>query len=125
MVGFSFMAMTHMRLAQFLNEKCSDPEAVRTNVEYLMGKKKSFASFDAEYHYKEALRYFLKTEQLLTARSEYRNTLSSMVYLEGDINENSYHFGAALDRYMLVNGKVDARIKICEKMLRKLSGPID
>jgi hypothetical protein len=61
---------------------------------------------------------YQKAIQLHTAGVEYKRTIAGMIYLEDDFNDNAYHFGAAVERYMFINGVFYLRINDCEKAIK-------
>jgi hypothetical protein len=82
-------------------------------------KQKSQTSLDATYHYQRAKLLYEKTIQLHTGGREYKRIISEMIYLEDDFNDNAYHFGAALDRYFMVNGVLKEMVDVCDKEILK------
>jgi hypothetical protein len=44
-----------------------------------------------------------------------------MVYLEDDLNDNAFNFGAAMERYLFTNGVLEAGIRKCERMLATIA----
>lgn len=124
-MGFSYCAFTHLRIAKFLcimnqlNEK-NDPglvEYMKNGVHYMLGDK-SRSILDEQYHFQMAREYYEKAIQLHTAGSEYKSLIGSLIYLEDDINDNAYHFGAALDRYMMMNGLFHKNRQECMNMVK-------
>lgn len=66
---------------------------------------------DANFHYNMAASHMEKAKQLHTQGQEYRKNMDNLIYLEDDINDNAYHFGAAIDRYLMTNGVFDKVIE--------------
>lgn len=122
LMGFSFIAFKHFRIGCLLkqiNESTGKEmimEKVRKDLEFNFGEK-MFGSFDHQYHLQIAKSYFHKTIQLHTTGNEYKKAVNEMVYLEDDFNDNAYHFGAAYDRYLMVNGVFESRIRECERLI--------
>jgi len=44
-----------------------------------------------------------------------------MIYLEDDFNDNAYHFGATIDRFLMINNAFHKRMNQCSKALGKNS----
>lgn len=124
MLGHAYAAYTHARIARFIEEieKTGLTEGeklkgkVKTELENLLGNS-SLVLTDKLYHYSMAKDNYAKTIQLHVAGNAYKKTIKDMIYLEDDFNDNAYHFGAALDRYMLVKGVFTENIESCEKII--------
>lgn len=126
MLGLSYFAYTHYHVADFLNktkkhmyldapkEEGSFHEKLKKEMEQVLGKG-SYSAFDISYHYLMAKQLYSKAIQLHTAGVEYKNAISQLIYLEDDFNDNAYHFGAALDRYMMSYDVFIGRIEECDK----------
>lgn len=117
LIGHSSFAYTHYRIAKFLKNFKVDKE-IRSGVENLVGKG-SYVSFDAVYHFQMARDLYKKVKQLHTAGKEYKKVISEMIYLEDDFSDNAYHFGAAINRYLMINRDFDEKIKYCEEQISK------
>lgn len=125
MLGPSFIANIHYTLADVLNIKITDNKNIAQELERT--KKEKFTqilgegsktTYDVKYHFEMAKDYFKKAIELHTGNSEYKNQINKMIYLEDDFNESSYHFGAALERYLLVNNHYDKRINRINKIIK-------
>ena len=122
LMGYSFIAFKYYKigvLLNFINKydlNGSLMKKVKENLEFVFNEK-LFGSFDHNYHLNMAKEYFQKTIQLHTSGNEYKKAVSEMVYLEDDFNDNAYHFGAAYDRYMMVNSVFLKKIEQCEKII--------
>jgi hypothetical protein len=114
-IGHSSFAYTHLRLARFLKRYPIDDSSmkIKEKLDVVMDKG-SYTSVDATYHYQLARDLYTKAIQLHTAGNEYKKTIGEMVYLEDDFNDNAYHFGAALNRYLMINGDFKDYIKECD-----------
>lgn len=91
----------------------------KENLKKILGGK-SYAALDIEYHYGKAKDKYELSIQLHTAGSEYRNQIRDMIYLEDDFNDNAYHFGAAVERYLMVNDFFSRKINEINNELIKL-----
>jgi hypothetical protein len=129
MVGPSYIAYTHYRIGEFiqgLSRRLEEEDfldfmnALKGKLSDILGKS-TFSTLDMVYHYRMARDLYRKSEQLHQAGSEYKKAIQSMIYLEDDFSDNAYHFGAALDRYKLINEGFSRRIDKCEKFLIKQS----
>lgn len=119
MISYSSYAYTHFRLAEFLrlvnnSEKTFDE--IDKEIKSLFGSG-SYSSLDYIYHFQMAKNFYQKAIELHTAGNEYKKTVGGMIYLEDDFNDNAYHFGAAYDRYMMINGAFESKIQKCNKVL--------
>nr|WP_295922400.1 hypothetical protein [uncultured Dyadobacter sp.] len=113
LVGHSFMAYHYYRLAElfdFDNKKRGVAlpaeivkEAKDNFTENFSNEKNAYATFDRNYNYGMAASHYEKAIRLHSAGDQYRKSLSDTHYLEDDLNDASYHFGAAMDRYLMVN----------------------
>jgi hypothetical protein len=118
-IGYRFRGITHYHLASFITNvlplhvatSISEDE-VRSQIDYLLGEG-SYSSLEANYHYKMAKDFFEKAIRLHSSGTEYKTMLSDMMYLEDDFNDNSYHFGAAMDRYLINNDVFKSKIDSC------------
>lgn len=134
MLSFSFYAYTHFKIAEFLKyiEKVEKGnKGVLNNISKAMDELLgvgSYSSLDILYHYSRAREYYNKTIELHTGGEEYKKTLNRMNYLEDDLNDNAYHFGASVDRYMLINGVFDNKLETCKREISertdKLNEPL-
>lgn len=113
LVGHSFMAYHYYRLAElfdFDNDKRGVAlpaeivkEAKDNFTKNFSNEKNAYATFDRDYNYGMAASHYEKAIKLHSAGDQYRKSLSDTHYLEDDLNDASYHFGAAMDRYLMVN----------------------
>lgn len=125
MLGYSYQAYTHFRIAQFLVDHKGmvlyDPllKGAIQQITELSEFRGSKTIDDPLYHFSMAKKYYVKTLQLHTEGTEYRSTMDDMIYLEDDINDNAYHFGAAMERYLLGNQTIRKYIGICNQYLKR------
>lgn len=116
LIGHSSFAYTHLRIAKFL-KKFKVNKEIRDGIESIIGKG-SYVSFDKVYHFQMAKDLYIKVIQLHTTGKEYKKTIGEMIYLEDDFSDNAYHFGAAINRYLMINGDFVENIKECENEIR-------
>lgn len=110
MMGYSFNGRIHLWLAQTAKRIAKNTAAcisIKEKLVYLLGSGQQHF-LDYKFHASMAIDYFDKAVQLHTAGMEYRRTVKDMIYLEDDFNDNGYHFGAALERYILTKGVFEA-----------------
>ena len=72
------------------------------------------------FHYQRAKMLYEKALELHSTGTAYKQMISGMMYLEDDFNDNAYHFGISLDRYLIVNGTIHIRIKECDTKIIEL-----
>ena len=129
MMGFSYIAHIHFLIAKFIDtfpfSTPNDPSIIFTTpyksiiqliiqcTGEILGKSYYYSLNNASHHYKEAKSMYEKAIQLHTIGAQYHKTMDDIIYLEDDINDNAYHFGAALDRYLMINGFFATRINQC------------
>ena len=78
---------------------------------------------DKYYHYSVARTHYEKAKQLHKSGAEYIKNMDNIVYLEDYINDNAFHFGAGLDRFMLTNGLVETLCGACEAAIEDRVNP--
>lgn len=122
MMSPSYIAYTHYRVAKFIEQHSTlikekiNGCSVQDDIEGYFGPG-SYSSLSYTYHYSKAKENYEKAIQLHTAGKEYKKTINEMIYLEDDFNDNAYHFGAAIDRYLMVHGVFNHYIGECDKKL--------
>lgn len=119
MLGHSFVAFTYFRMAEFIREANLTKEgetALREKLELVLGRG-SMVLTDYRYHYEKAADHYERAIQLHTAGHEYRKTVRDMIYLEDDFTDSAFHFGAALDRYLMVRGVFEKNINTCKNYM--------
>ena len=115
LIGHSSFAYTHLRIGKFLKKfKIKENPEIQAGVENIVGKG-SYTSFDYVYHFQMAKDLYNKVIQLHTAGKEYKKTIGEMIYLEDDFSDTAYHFGAAINRYLMINDDFVAKIAECDK----------
>ncbi|MFS2185623.1 hypothetical protein ACCC92_03055 [Mucilaginibacter sp. Mucisp84] len=117
-LGHSYFAYTHFRVGLYLSKLGNDTALIESQLESLLGSG-SYASLDIGYHFSKAKELYEKAMQLHSAGDAYKNMIEDMIYLEDDFNDSAYHFGAALDRYMMTNRMFAERVKSCNKEIKK------
>ncbi len=63
------------------------------------------------YNSEMALHHYWYAKELHNEGMSYREQLESMYYLNDDFNDNRFHFNAAIERYWINSGVIDARIE--------------
>ncbi|WP_019945526.1 hypothetical protein [Dyadobacter beijingensis] len=126
-VGNSFLAYHHYRLAEYFTfetgrginkfgiKRVQAENIKNTVLDKYSIEKKSYTLFDKDYNYELAALLYDKANKLHSAGDDYKKSIHDIVYLEDDLNDAAYHFGAAMDRYLLINGKLE---DLREKCLR-------
>lgn len=127
LVGNSFLAYHHLRLARFFdfmenenNEAINflglDKKLVKDAEKYFARNfsidNTPFLHFDKYYNYGMAASYYDKAIKLHSAGHDYKKALNETHYLEDDLNDASYHFGAAMDRYLIFNGVIEKNMNL-------------
>ena len=85
---------------------------IKEGVDFLLGIK-SYTSTNEEYHFSMAKDYYIKTNNLHKAGAEYKKAIRDLIYLEDDFNDNAFHFGASIDRYLMINNVFNKNIDEC------------
>jgi len=57
---------------------------------------------------------------LHSAEKGYKRSIYDLQYLEDALNDSSFHFGAAIERFLIVNEKLSDYLRKCESALAKL-----
>ncbi|MCF2521062.1 hypothetical protein [Dyadobacter sp. CY351] len=117
LVGNSFLAYHHYRLGNFFsfdsfgNNRLNVPKTLVEEAKEIVLKKysidkSSYTLFDRDYNFESAALHYDKAIKLHTAGDDYKKAMYDIVYLEDDLNDSAYHFGAAMDRFLLTNRKL-------------------
>lgn len=136
--GPGFLAYMHFSIAHILNKKVhrntASPGSKDITLAQLIKNEKdgafakelqkflgdqSLVLFDAQYHFGMARDNYRYAIELHTAGSEYRKQIKDMIYLEDDFNDNAYHFGAACERYLMINDFFQKQIETIDVELAK------
>jgi len=118
-LGHGYTAHIHFRIATYLSKlETSHIDQINEQLTPLLGLG-SFASLDQYYHYSKAKKLYDEAIQLHTAGDAYKAMIEDMIYLEDDFNDTAYHFGAALDRYLITNQVFLGKIRACTSEIRK------
>ncbi len=131
LVGHSFMAYYYLKLALLfdfndednskLNKKVVE-EAKKDFLKNYSIEKKAYAIFDYNYTYGMAAMLYNKALKLHSAGDDYKKAISETHYLEDDLNDSSFHFGAAMDRYLMVNDVLTSHMKTAKDKIAKNKG---
>ncbi|SFP82740.1 hypothetical protein [Parafilimonas terrae] len=115
MLGFSHQATIYYKIGKFYNKYVDRKSLKKVNegLKDLFGDEYSYSLYDASYYFSMAKLNYEKALQLHSTGDEYNKSLDEMIYLEDDFNDNAYHFGAALDRYFMINNLFTDRINKC------------
>ena len=63
------------------------------------------------YNSEMALHHYWYAKELHNEGNAYKEQLESLYYLNDDFNDNRFHFSAAIERYWINTGVIDARIE--------------
>lgn len=125
LVGNSFLAYHHLRLAEFFEYKDKQNkfglaeelcERASKEMRAIVKNKSSERMFNSYYNFKMAAMYYDKTIKLHTAGEDYKKAINDILYLEDDLSDSAYHFGAAMDRHLLISGKLHEHINKIKAM---------
>jgi hypothetical protein len=133
MVGYSFIAYTHFRIALILDInnqnkddshfiaqfKKEDIDEVVDLLTEFSNDAKTYSMYDEKYNYRMARMNYDNAIKLHSAGSEYKKAMDDIIYLEDDLNDNSYHFGAAMDRYLMLNNVFLNNRELCSKRIKE------
>ncbi len=120
-LGYSYSAYTHYKIGEFLTKNFLQQNLKEINNELIkLFGTGSYASLDAYAHFAKASELYGQAIRLHNAGEEYKKVIDDMIYLEDDFNDSAYHFGAALDRYMIRNGLFTKHLDICKARMAYL-----
>jgi|GEM_PF-6859719 len=121
-IGHRYLAYTHYRIAYILKNHegiiGDEKDYVNQRLNVLLGYKAQ-TSIKPVYHYQKAKDLYEKTLQMHSGGREYRKMMTDVIYLEDDFNDNACHFGAALDRYFIVNGAIEKWVDECDYAIKE------
>lgn len=122
LVGYAFIGYIHYQMAQALekylfNVEISEKETILKAIKDISRDLGSYASFDPVFHYQMAIQNYEKAQQLHASGPEYKIALNKMLYLEDDINDNAAHFGAAMERFLIINDDAQRVITYCKRKM--------
>ncbi len=127
-ISYNYMAYAHLHIANWLFEENEKKQLTETEVESILEQVKLIAEdkstavlHDAIWHFKMARANYEKAIQLHIGGHEYKNAMNNLIYLEDDFNDNAFHFGAAMERHLLMNRAIHREITNCNKALYKLT----
>lgn len=113
LIGFIYYKMGECSRV-FINDANRDTILNRLN-DYL--GIHHFILNDPYYLYRKAKLHFERAESLHNQGKAYENIMNEKVYLEDDFNDNSNHFGIALERLFLYSDKISRRLKEIDTQL--------
>ncbi len=116
-ISYNYLAYAHLRIAKWLTDMRADHrrEEIIAHVKEYCNDSNSAVLHDAKVHFRKAKVNYEKAIQLHTAGLQFRNAIKNLVYLEDDINDNAFHFGAAMERWLYNNGILENCIQQCEE----------
>jgi hypothetical protein len=123
-ISHSLKGFIHYSIGEFIREWRVDRDddiPIEDFVEFIarhIGFNPQGSMGDDSYHYSMAIGHMTKAKQLHSQGQEYMKNMDNLIYLEDDINDNAYHFGAAYDRYLMINDTFDVIIKKSEKQIQ-------
>ena len=123
MISFSLIGFTYFKIGKTLSKffpllsKDERKSVIASLQKHL--KTELYTLNDHCFYYKKAVLLYEKSRSLHSQGKEYQRKISNMIFLEDDFNDNSNHFGIALDRYYLFSGNIDSHIRDAEKIIKK------
>ena len=125
MISHTFKAYIHRHIGEFLTKYPSFTSSVIESIRSRFGYHIQGSLNDPYYHYSMAKTHYEKAIQVHTVGPEYLKYMDNIIYLEDDINDNAYHFGAAMDRFLLFNNILENMRVKCEKSLADIGNHLD
>jgi Cdc6-like AAA superfamily ATPase len=120
--GFSYPAYIHYQLGLFLSDKTGN-KAAKDEIIQQVGKlpelNASYTKGDHIYHFKKAKNIYLKVFQLHGEGVAYVHAMKDMLYLEDDINDTSFHFAMAIERFLERNGDLKRHRDTCDRHIKE------
>ncbi|WP_165760367.1 P-loop NTPase fold protein [Niastella populi] len=124
LLGNGFLAYHYLKLGRFFTINNSGENNMgisrtildETRLHYMknISPHKNYNNLlNKEYNYEMGAHYYDKAIKLHSGGDDYKSAINDILYLEDDLNDAAYHFGAAMDRYLLVNDKLINGIKEC------------
>lgn len=124
-LSYSLLANFHRRLGRWYKHyylaktyKFDEGKDRNENVESILNKilgTEAMVTIDSASQFQLALQYYHKAKEMHSNGATYHHQMSNYLYLEGDYDDNLYHFGIALERQQINSGKIRERIKELEK----------
>jgi len=139
-LSYSYLANFHRRLGEwlkyyhlfrFLEIKDNEEKTSRKSwenlkidelIKNLFHHSEALITLDATSQFQISLQLYHKAKEAHSNGISYQNEFKKQIYLEGDFDDNLYHFGVALERQKINSGKV--RDKIKELELELSSSPL-
>jgi len=122
----SFKASIHKRLSEWIREyENYEKEQNNKNVKILHNRLKHFFDFgwkeqlSGHYENKQALLCYQKTLEMHGEGKAYHTMLDSMYFVKDDFNDRQDHFNIAEERRLIVNGKIEKKIKKIKNMYKE------
>lgn len=98
------------------SDKSEKPHNIDTILETILGKE-VMVTIDNASQFQHAIQLFHKAKEMHSNGGSYHTQISNYLYLEGDYDDNLYHFGIALERQQINSGNIRKKIKELEKEL--------
>ncbi|MEM6802963.1 MAG: hypothetical protein AAF696_16255, partial [Bacteroidota bacterium] len=130
MTNNSLLGFAHIKLAKWSSyfrtllriQEGKDPDKqIFQKLEKLLGWDFLYY-LDVRYHYDLALKYYYYALQMHREGEGYKKMVSHMYFLEDDLNDNLYHFCAAMERYNINTGNLR---EIINKLKKEIEGTPD
>ena len=127
MTNYSWFGFAHIKLAKWSGyfrtllriQEGKDPKKkIFQKLRSLLGWDFLFY-LDVRYHYDLALKYYYNAVQMHREGEAYKKMVTHMYFLEDDLNDNLYHFCAAMERYNINTGNLR---KIINKLKEEIEG---
>ncbi|WP_428662035.1 ATP-binding protein [Runella sp.] len=126
-LSYSYIANFHRKLGKWLKhyELCDlydyennikEQFTVKFYLEKMIGSE-AMVTLDATSQFQIALQHYHKAKQMHSNGIAYHQDMSNFIFLEGDYDDNLYHFGIALERQKINSHQIRDRIKELEKEL--------
>ncbi len=125
-INHAFIAKAHLELAEWCkyyysylkNSEEKHQESIISTLSNLIGEA-DIKTVAPAYHYEMALSHSYSSLETHNEGKAYREIIEDMFYLNDDLNDNFYHFFAAIERYRINTGSVNDIIKKAKENLTK------
>lgn len=110
--------LKHYELCELYDyfKNIDDRSTIKFYLENMIGSE-AMVTLDTTSQFQIALQYYHKAKQMHSNGITYHQDMSNYIYLEGDFDDNLYHFGIALERQKINSHQIRDRIKELEKEL--------
>jgi len=124
----SFLGLIHKRLSYWIRLYETYEKVFFEKYKYVSRIKEYLKKYlDEEWReqlsgYREnqrALSHYYKSLEMHSGGRAYHNMIDTMYYLRDDFNDRSDHFNIAEERHLIVNGKIDKKIKAIKYLYKK------